>query len=143
MPDIFHSFTIKASAQKVFKGISTSEGLDNWWTKTSDEKTEIGSVYGLYFGEQYKWKAIITRYIAEKEFELQLTEADADWIGSKVGFLLNEKDGITRVDFYHTGWKENSDHFKYSSYCWAMYLRILKRYVEFGEQVAYEKRLSV
>jgi Activator of Hsp90 ATPase homolog 1-like protein len=32
---------------------------------------------------------------------------------------------------------------KISSYCWAMYLRILKRYVEFGEEVPYEKRLQV
>jgi hypothetical protein len=30
-----------------------------------------------------------------------------------------------------------------STYCWAMYLRILKRWLEFGEQVPYEKRLSV
>jgi hypothetical protein len=27
--------------------------------------------------------------------------------------------------------------------CWAMYLLILRRYVEHGEQVAYEERLDV
>ena len=36
-----------------------------------------------------------------------------------------------------------NDHYKISSYCWAMYLRILKRYVESGEEVPYENRLNV
>ena len=30
-----------------------------------------------------------------------------------------------------------------SCYCWVMYLRILKRYVEHGEMVPYERRLDV
>jgi len=56
---------------------------------------------------------------------------------------LNDKENLTEVSFYHVGWKENNEHYKISCYCWAMYLRILKRYIEFGEEVAYEKRLSV
>jgi uncharacterized protein YndB with AHSA1/START domain len=37
MADIFHHFPIKASSQKVFQAISTSAGLDAWWTKRSRE----------------------------------------------------------------------------------------------------------
>jgi hypothetical protein len=36
-----------------------------------------------------------------------------------------------------------SAHYRTSSFCWAMYLRLLKRYVEHGEVVPYEKRLDV
>jgi hypothetical protein len=72
-----------------------------------------------------------------------MTKADADWHGTKVGFFVNEKAAKTEVGFYHTGWHENNEHYRIPSYCWAMYLRILKRYIEYGEQVPYEKRLSV
>jgi uncharacterized protein YndB with AHSA1/START domain len=143
MPDIFHSFPISASSEKVFEGISTSAGLDHWWTKHSEGRQESGAVYTLDFGPGYIWKAVVTKFQLNKSFELQMTEADADWLGTKVGFSLNQKNNFTEVSFYHTGWPENNEHFRTSNYCWAMYLRILKRFIEYGELVPYGKRLSV
>ncbi len=35
------------------------------------------------------------------------------------------------------------EHYRISCYCWAMYLRILKRYLEHGETVQYARRLDV
>jgi len=142
MADIFHNFPINASPGKVFEEISRSEGLDNWWTKSSESNPEPGGIYSLNFGSIYQWKAVVTKYIADKAFELEIIEADADWLGTRVGFSLNHKNGITETNFYHTGWPLQNDHFKISSFCWAMYLRILKRFIEFGEQVSYEARLN-
>jgi hypothetical protein len=59
-----------------------------------------------------------------------------------VGFLLEEKAGVTEVHFHHRGWPLANEHYKTSSYCWAMYLRLLKRHVERGELVPYEDRLN-
>ncbi len=144
MHSIYHSFTIKATPGNVFDGFTTPEGLDAWWTKTSSGKASTGTVYTLDFGPGYVWKAIVTQCEAGKAFELQMTEADAEWTGSKIGVSLTDKgNAVTAVDFYHSGWPEINHGYKYSAYCWAMYLRILKRYIEFGEQVPYEKRLSV
>ena len=143
MADIFQTFTIKAPPQKVFEGISTSEGLDQWWTKNSEADQRIDGKYLLDFGPGYTWKAAVSKYDPNREFELLMTDADADWDGSKVGFFIEDKNGSSEVNFYHTGWPENNKHYKISTYCWAMYLRILKRYMEFGEKVPYEKRLSV
>jgi uncharacterized protein YndB with AHSA1/START domain len=143
MADIFHQFLINSLSERVFEAISRSKGLDSWWTMTSSENPEPGGVYRLNFGPRYNWKAVVTKYKTDSLFELQLTDADVDWTGSRVGFELKNNNGITEVDFYHTGWPAVNDHFKISSYCWAMYLRILKRYVESGEWVPYEKRLEV
>jgi len=143
MADIFHTFIIKAPIHNVFEGISSSRGLDNWWTKSSEENAKPGGIYKLDFGPGYIWTAIVTQYKADSEFGLRMTEADPDWLGTKIGFSLSWKDGITHVDFYHTGWPEKNGHYKISCYCWAMYLRILKRWLEFGEQVPYGQRLSV
>ena len=143
MADIYHQFVINALPEKVFDAISLSKGLDNWWTKSSSENPEQGGIYTLYFGPQYNWKATVTKYLKDSRFELQLTEADDEWKGTRVGFILRNIKGITEVDFYHTGWPAVNEHYRISSYCWAMYLRILKRFVEFGDLIPYDKRLDV
>jgi uncharacterized protein YndB with AHSA1/START domain len=143
MADIFHSFPIKATPDKVFAGITTAEGLNEWWTLTCEESPKAGGIYTLGFGPQYQWKAVVTKLEPSTEFELQFTESDDDWLNTIVGFSLRPKGQETDVEFYHTGWKKNNEHYRISSFCWAMYLRILKRFIEYRERVDYEKRLQV
>jgi len=143
MPDIFHDFLVNSPASKVFEAIATPRGLDAWWTVTSSGIPAEGERYGLYFGDGYDWKAVVTRITPDREFEIQLTEADADWTGTRVGFQLNEENGATAVRFHHTGWPHSNEHFRISCFCWAMYLRLARRYVEKGEIVPYADRLEV
>ena len=143
MPDIFHNFPIVASAQKVFETIATPAGLDTWWTKRSKGEPKQGETYELWFGPEYDWRAVVSKVVPNSEFELKMTRSDNDWTGTRVGFQLQEKNGVTHVKFYHSGWPESNEHYRISCFCWAMYLRLLRRYVEFGEVVEYEKRLDV
>jgi uncharacterized protein YndB with AHSA1/START domain len=143
MADIYHNFPIHAEAEKVFEAISHSDGLDKWWTKGSVVNRVPGGIYTLDFGPGYIWKAVVTEYVDNELFELKMTESDADWLGTKIGFNLTDHQSWTNINFYHIGWPHQNKHFKISSYCWAMYLRILKRNLEFGESVPYEKRLQV
>ena len=143
MPDIFHDFPINASPQKVFDAVSTAAGLSSWWTKSCEGNPAAGAEYKLGFGPEYDWRAVVTYFIPGSEFELRLTKADADWQNSRVGFTLKPQGGGTSVKFHHLGWPEANEHYKISCFCWAMYLRLLKRYVETGETVPYEIRLDV
>lgn len=143
MTDIFHSFPISVSISEVFKGVSTPKGLNIWWCETSVGKSAIGENYKLSFGHKYNWTAIVSKFVSDKEFELTFTDADPDWNGTKVGFTLMFNNNITNVHFYHKGWKENNEHYRISCYCWAMYLRLLKRNLELGEEILYEDRLNV
>ena len=143
MPNLPYLFPIKASRADVFRAIATPEGLNNWWTKTCSGEPVEGSNYELGFGPDYTWQAKVSRCIPDSEFELVLTKADSDWQGSRLVFRLREKKGSTEVDFQHLGWPTDNEHFRISCYCWAMYLRLLRRYVEFGETVPYEDRLDV
>ena len=142
MADIFHLFPINAGIETVYKNISTPVGLNDWWTKNCEGKPFTGEIYQLHFGNQYQWQGMVTKHEINCAFELTIIKADADWLDSKVGFLLNANNQFTQVDFYHTGWKENNAHYKTSNYCWAMYLRILKRFSEFGETIKYDDRLN-
>jgi uncharacterized protein YndB with AHSA1/START domain len=131
---------IEATPEAVFELVSTPGGLDLWWTKRSSGEPGVGEIYKLYFGPEWDWRAEVTRCVPGTEFELRMTRADEDWTGTVVGFRFQEKGKGTKVSFYHTGWPEANHHFRRSSYCWAMYLRVLKRYVELGEKVTYEER---
>lgn len=143
MADIFHYFTINTSSNKVFDAISTPKGIDKWWTKSSSGKVAVGETFHFYFEQDYNWAAVVSKCIPDKEFELTMKTSDKDWEGSKVGFRLADKNIFTEVQFYHIGWKEDNEHYRISNFCWAMYLRILKRNLEFGEFVPYADRLNV
>ncbi len=143
MPDIFQDFPIKSSVEKIFDAVSTPAGLDAWWTKISSGTPAVGQEYKLGFGPQYDWLAVVTKCVAGRDFEIRMTRSDADWDGSLIGFQLERKPEMVWVRFHHTGWPTANEHFRISNHCWAMYLRVLRRYLEYGELVPYEQRLSV
>ena len=98
----------------------------------------------LDFGPEYRWRAEVTDMVHNRCIELQFTHAMPDWLGSRLRIeLFASSDSGTVVRFAHTGWADASEHYRVSSFCWAMYLRLLKRYVEHGEVVPYESRLDV
>lgn len=142
MADILHDFPIRASAARVFAAVSTPAGLDEWWTLSSKGEARPGAGYELFFGEPYDWRATVTACVPGEHFELLMGRSDADWQGTRVSFRLRESAGVTQVQFAHTGWPAPNDHFRTSSLCWAMYLRVLRRYLEHGERVPYDVRLD-
>lgn len=143
MADILHDFQIKAPVSKVWETVTSPAGLNQWWTLTSAGEPVEGSEYELGFGPAYEWRARVTRTVQSSEFELEVVSADVDWVGTRVGVRLEERDGHTWVQFWHKGWASESDHFRSSNCCWAMYLRVMRRFLEHGETVAYEARLDV
>src|SRR5712692_1880011 len=116
MADIFQTFPIDAPRQLVFRAISTPAGLDSWWTKRSSGEPGHGAEYQLWFGPEYDWRAVVSRFIIETEFELEVTKAQEDWLGTRLGFVLDEQDGVTQVRFHHTGWPGANDHYRTSCY---------------------------
>lgn len=144
MADIFLEFTVQALPNHVFEAITTPAGLDCWWTRSTKGNPVSNGEYELFFGPGYDWRGKVTRFAPGKAFELQMTLAHPDWMGTRVGCELQpEGSNATVVRFYHTGWPDANQHWRVSCYCWAMYLRLLRRYVEHGEFVPYEKRLEV
>jgi uncharacterized protein YndB with AHSA1/START domain len=143
MADILQDFPIKVPASRVFRAVSDPAELDQWWTVSSAGDPRLGADYRLIFGPEYDWKARVARCTPDKEFEFELTRADSEWLGTRVGFQLEDNGNVTQVRFHHLGWPTESEHYRISCHCWAMYLRILRRYLEHGETVPYERRLDV
>jgi uncharacterized protein YndB with AHSA1/START domain len=143
MPDIFSDLPIGAPIERVFGAVSTPAGLDAWWTKTCSGTPNEGAEFALGFGPGYDWRARVTRCRPHTEFEFQFVDADSDWIGTRVRFQLESTNGSTQLRFAHIGWPTANEHWRISCYCWPIYLRLLRRWLEHGEVVPYEARLSV
>ena len=143
MADILQDFPIRVLPAAVFDAVSSPAGLDRWWTLRSSGQPGVGNEYELDFGPDYLWRAVVTRSVPDETFELRMTEADADWKGTLVGFAFAPSGSGTQVRFYHRGWPDANAHYRTSCHCWALYLRILRRSLEYGEHVPYADRLNV
>jgi uncharacterized protein YndB with AHSA1/START domain len=141
--DILQDFPIQVPPHRVFEGVSQPALLDQWWTLRSSGQPLLGSVYELDFGPNYLWHAVVTDAQPGAAFELRLVDADRDWTNTIVGFDLTASGAGTLVRFRHLGWPEPNGHYRTSCHCWALYLRILRRHLEIGEVVPYDRRLDV
>lgn len=138
---IIHQLHINASLDQVFDRISTTKGLDQWWSLESRGRREAGSIYELGFGS-VDWQAQITHMVPPQEFELTMTRAEPDWINTIIRFELTTAAEGVDLKFSHLGWPRANDHYYISNHCWGLYLRILRRHLEHDESVPYHDRLK-
>jgi uncharacterized protein YndB with AHSA1/START domain len=142
MPDILQDFPIRTSPDRVYEAFAEPALLDQWWTVRSAGQPHVGATYELDFGPAFEWRAVVTRAAPGQAFEWRVTEADADWTGTLVGVELTPSQSGTHVQFHHRGWPAENAHFRTSTHCWALYLRLLRRLLVHGEFVPYERRLD-
>ena len=143
MPDILHDFPIRATPATVFAAVSSPAGLDAWWTLGASGEANVGAGFELFFGEEYDWRATVVRCVTDREFALRIDRASADWVGTEVSFRIEPSGDVSWLRFAHTGWAGATEHYRISSFCWAMYLRVLRRWIEHSDAVPYERRLDV
>jgi uncharacterized protein YndB with AHSA1/START domain len=143
MPDILHRLPVRATATRVFEMFASPAGLDEWWTLDAQGVPETGAIYRFGFGPGYDWEGVIRACEPGRRIEWEMTVADADWTGTRVGVRVSTDGDRTLLDFYHAGWRDANEHFRTSNCCWAAYLRILRRHLEHGDRVPYADRLDV
>lgn len=142
MPDLFHDLPVFAAVGDVFKCVYTPDGISKWWSISAKGEPRVGNIYEFDFGPDYQWEAVVEDCELNSVFVLRMTVSDSDWEQSLVSFRLETINDRVILRFAHKGWPDENDHFRSSSYCWAMYLRCLKRYAEKGIETEYEKRFD-
>lgn len=138
--NIYHDLVIQASPATVFSAISDPGQLIHWWPLRCSGTPQLGAVYNFYFGSEYNWYGKVQHSIPNKAFHIKMTEADTDWNPTSFGFDLEPQSQGTLVKFQHINWPEVNEHFRRSSFCWAMLLNGLKEYVESGRIIPFEQR---
>jgi len=140
---IYHDLTIGVPSEAVFTAVTSPEGLNSWWTQRAAGQPKVGANYQFYFGPEYDWRAKVIRYQPQQLIYFEMGRSDEDWEGTQLRFQVIPKDGNTLTRFEHVGWTSNNDHFRRTSYCWAIYLKGLKRYLEEGIVLPFEERSQV
>lgn len=88
MADIVQQFVVKSAPAKIFEAMATPSGLSLWWTMNAAGDPRLGAEFSLFFGPEFDWRARVTRYEPNSAFELEMTNAHTDWLGTRVGFEL-------------------------------------------------------
>ena len=102
MTDILHDFPVAAPRPKVFEAVSTPDGLDKWWTRTSKGLPQLGALWEFYFDEGFDWRAQVIRFDTDRLIEWEITTADADWSATRVAIeLADHPGGLTWIRFSH------------------------------------------
>lgn len=138
--DIYHDLPIKAPINKIFQMVSEPSHLINWWPDSCTGKPVLNEEYNFYFGPKYDWYGKVTKLETDKSFHIKMTKSDPDWDPTTFGFDMEQKENYVLVKFWHKGWPECNDHFRTSSFCWALLLNGLKNYAEKGVVVPFAER---
>jgi uncharacterized protein YndB with AHSA1/START domain len=138
MTDIIHRIGIKAPADKVYKAISTIDGLSNWWTNEVKGEEKVGGKIEFLFrtnsGEiMGKMVMEVKSLMPSSEVRWQCIEGPEEWIDTKITFQLTQQDDYTILLFGHRDWREEAEFTAHCSMKWAVFLLSLREYVETGK----------
>ena len=88
MPDIRHELLIAATAETVFKAITSQEGLSAWWTPYTTAKPEIDSVSRFTFGSGYFKEMKIVEFKPLELVKWLCILGAGEWLGTTITFKL-------------------------------------------------------
>ena len=131
MYHIHHDIEIHGFRDELFDAVTKPELLDKWWTVKAEGHSEVNAEYRFYFSDEYDWKAKILEVHPPDSVSYLMTKADNDWTNTILSFEIIEIDHLRQnLRFEHRNWSSVNDHFRKTSYCWALYLNEIKKMVE-------------
>jgi uncharacterized protein YndB with AHSA1/START domain len=133
MFSIKHLFHIDAPIEKVYRAITTIEGLSNWWTNQTSGSGGLEEILEFRFGSRGFNNMKVETLIENKAVQWLCVDGADDWIDTYVSFELDTHDGKTRLRFTHGNWRENHDFYAHCSFSWARYLEGLRQLLETGK----------
>jgi uncharacterized protein YndB with AHSA1/START domain len=140
MPDILHRVGIKASPKKVFKALTTVDGLAHWWTLEASGDAGAGGMVDFGFSGMK-----VTKLAANKLVKWKCVRGPEEWLGTEITFQLTPKGGQTFVLFTHAKWKKPVEFMHHCSTKWATFLLSLKNWLERqeGRPAPYDVKIHV
>jgi uncharacterized protein YndB with AHSA1/START domain len=146
---IHHQVSINAPVAKVYKAISTADGIGTWWDKQTPIQTDRGLVLEHNPGPEHGVvKLRVVELIPNKRVEWECISTHpksspaSAWTGTHFIFELAERgdgtvsgsgrdqDKTTTLDFRQVGYDEQSEFFGSNNFAWGQVLQNLKQVVE-------------
>jgi uncharacterized protein YndB with AHSA1/START domain len=137
MADIIHRVGIKAPISKVYKALSTVEGVAGWWTQETTGASKPGDTIEVKFlspsGKEIGGMTMdVVSLERDKKVHWRFTKGPPEWIGTDAIFDLNQDGEYTIVLFGHKNWREPVEFMAHCSMKWATFMLSLRELVETG-----------
>jgi hypothetical protein len=143
MADILHKVGIKSSSlDKVYKALTTREGLAAWWTTDTQGEGKVGGVILFRFGGGGFDMKVLELHPAKRAL-WEVVDGPDEWIGTKISWDLRQEGDWTIVHFKHEGWKEPVEFMHHCSTKWAVFLLSLKSLLESGKGAPHPNDLKI
>ena len=138
MANIIHRIGIKAPAAKVYKALSTIDGLAHWWTEEVEGDEQIGGKITFTFRSETgdikgQMAMEVKKTDSQKHVSWRCVEGPEEWIGTDITFDLSQQDDQIIIIFGHRNWREEIEFMAHCSMKWAVFLLSLREYVETGK----------
>ncbi len=138
MADIIHRIGIKSSASKVYKALSTIQGLAGWWTTDTIGTSKVGGeiVFRFYAADgriMGEMGMKVSKLTPNKLVTWRVKSGPPEWIGTDIMFNLTQAGDTTIVIFGHKKWKKPGEFMAHCSIKWATFLLSLRALVETGK----------
>ena len=145
-----HSFKfdllVAAPAAKVFEALTTQQGIQSWWTTSSEVGTAVGEHITIRFGGTFKVVQIEALHPAT-EVRWRVVDAHLvvpglartnEWLGTTIVLqLVPQSDTVTRLALEHIGLTPEVECYDICSQGWTQFLESLKAYLETGKGSPY------
>ena len=138
--DPIHRIGIVAPVEKIYRALTTEEGIRGWWTTDVKMDAQVGgkAVFGFQ-NHSIVFQMRIEQLTPPSFARWKCEESNLpDWTGTTQEFELEpQPDGEVLLKFRHGGWKSGGDHCYYCNTTWGHLFVTLKQYVERGVKNPY------
>tara|TARA_X000001036_G_C20325538_1_gene662285 strand:- start:258 stop:692 length:435 start_codon:yes stop_codon:yes gene_type:complete len=128
---------INSTKEKVFKALTESNELSEWYTTVVNGKFELNEIISFEFVNFAKFKFKVIAIIQNESVYLEIVESEFGNVGHIMKYDLDENDGKTRVRYTYEGFDEMDDSYANMNYSSAKYLESLRQYCQTGKGEAF------
>ena len=132
MVDILHRIGVVAPLDDVYRAVATPAGIAGWWTTDTAGESEVGGRLTFRFGDAGGFDMEVLELDPAGRVRWRVVDGPEEWIGTEIGWRLDQRDEYTIVLFKHEGWREPVEFMHHCSTKWATFLMSLKQLVETG-----------
>lgn len=132
MATILLRVPIDADAGSIYNALSTSEGINGWWSNHTEGPEGAGSTMRVAFPDApMTFDFEVTEERPNERVAWRCLAGPPEWIGTSISLdIQSGADGANSVLFSQDGWKTTAESFPFIAYSWAQILPRLKELAE-------------
>jgi uncharacterized protein YndB with AHSA1/START domain len=136
---IIHFLRIHAGPGKVYRALTTEEGLTGWWSNSARVEPGLGGVIDFRFAGDFNPDMKVTSLEPNQRVEWKCVAGHDNWQDNTFLFDLRDANGETDLMFVQVYAQELSDEV-YGTYNfnWGYYLGSLKQLCETGTGMPFQ-----